>query len=240
MQNFKDDNDDEGTIWFSDTGAEEKVLDYLEQKAEEGLLIKSVEEEMALGRRSTTFLDLGTGNGHMLFALQDAGFEGVMMGVDYSDHAVRLAQEINRSRNPQDHHKDCVKDVYFQRCDILSGEKLAASRDRDGISIPDEWDVVLDKGTFDAISLSPETDSLGRRDFENYPSRVKALVNYGGLFIITSCNWTQEELIGWFAGNADPEFGTFKLMDSLKYAQFKFGGKSGQSVVTLVFVKKKY
>jgi len=52
--------------------------------------------------------------------------------------------------------------------------------------------VVLDKGTYDAISLMPG-DSLGAR--HRYLDTVKSLVTPGGLFSITSCNWTKEQLM---------------------------------------------
>jgi hypothetical protein len=51
----------------------------------------------------------------------------------------------------------------------------------------------------------------------------------GGRFLITSCNWTEEELKGWFAG------GELEFEGKVKYPSFTFGGKTGSSVVTLCF-----
>ena len=48
-----------------------------------------------------------------------------------------------------------------------------------------------DKGTYDAINLCPE-DPLDKR--EKYLCNVHKLLCDGGLFIVTSVNWTQEEL----------------------------------------------
>ena len=53
------------------------------------------------------------------------------------------------------------------------------------------YDVVLDKGTYDAICMNPDDAQNQRR---KYQQTVSHLVRSGGLFIITSCNWTQAEL----------------------------------------------
>jgi len=227
IENYVDDSDNQGTVWFSDSGAEEKVEQYLEDLASEGRLIKNLEEIEGTDGVPTSFLDLGTGNGHMLFSLRDGDWRGFMLGVDYSAASVKLAAEINESR-------DVDTSVAFQEYDILSGDGFPNQpRAESG------FDVVLDKGTFDAISLSSDKDSSGRRIFETYNSRVKPLVKIGGLFIITSCNWTEDELRTWFEGEDASAPDCFKLKDRLEYPKFTFGGKSGQSVVTLVFTKER-
>ncbi|KAJ9637174.1 Protein-lysine N-methyltransferase efm4 [Coniosporium tulheliwenetii] len=133
---------DEGTVWFSDADAEDKVLSYLE----------SLDDEGVLDKRDTSFLDLGTGNGHMLFALRDAGWEGRMVGVDYSGASVRLARQVQEKRVRDlrdDEGEESGGDaVLFEEWDILNFEA--------GEWLGDGFDVVLDKGTFDAISLSGE------------------------------------------------------------------------------------
>lgn len=58
------------------------------------------------------------------------------------------------------------------------------------------YSVALDKGTYDAISLSPiqvkEKCSL-------YIKKVHDIVKPNGLFIITTCNWTDKEIISQFS-----------------------------------------
>jgi hypothetical protein len=63
--------------------------------------------------------------------------------------------------------------------------------------LPDQWDLVLDKGTFDALCLSqePVTEKGGRLPSVVYPEQVARLVKEGGYFLITSCNFTQEEVV---------------------------------------------
>lgn len=207
LDNFATNADDEGTIWFSDAGAEERMLTFLEDLSDEGMLDKE----------TARMLDVGTGNGHLLFALREDEWDGALVGVDYSTQSVRLAKDIGRSKG------EGHADISFCEWDILSqgpGEWLG-----------DGFDVVLDKGTFDAICLSQDTDTAGRRICEGYREKVEPLVKAGGRFLITSCNWTEEELRSWFHG------GHFTFAGKVKYPSFTFGGKTGSSVVTLCFEK---
>jgi EEF1A lysine methyltransferase 2 len=100
------------------------------------------------------------------------------------------------------------------------------------------FDVVLDKGTFDAISLAEErlggdADGEGKRLCEGYKDRILPLVKEGGLFLVTSCNWTEEELRRWFGG------GELAFETGLRYRSFRFGGREGQSISSVCFRKRK-
>ncbi|KAL5116876.1 Protein-lysine N-methyltransferase efm4 [Pleosporales sp. CAS-2024a] len=205
--NFASNANDEGTIWFSDAGAEERMLAFLEDLSDEGALKKS----------STRFLDLGTGNGHLLFALREEEWEGELVGVDYSSESIKLAGEIRASKGAE------YETIQLEEWDILSQEP--------GTWLGEGFHVVLDKGTFDAICLSQDEDAQGRRICEGYKERVEPLVKKGGRLLITSCNWTEEELKSWFDG------GCFRCTGKVKYPSFTFGGKTGSSVVTLCFEK---
>jgi SAM-dependent methyltransferase len=210
--NFAANAGDEGTVWFSDAGAEERMLAFLEQLSDEGALHKDGSEGEA-----ARFLDLGTGNGHLLFALREDEWCGAMVGVDYSTESVRLAGAIRDNKGAD------YGDIALHEWDILTQEP--------GAWLDGGFDVVLDKGTFDAICLSQDTDAAGRRVCEGYRERVEPLVRPGGRFLITSCNWTEEELRAWFEG------GAFSFAGKVKYPSFTFGGKTGSSVVTLCFHK---
>ncbi|KAH8701292.1 S-adenosyl-L-methionine-dependent methyltransferase [Phaeosphaeriaceae sp. PMI808] len=211
--NFASNAADEGTIWFSDAGAEERMLAFLENLSDEGSLLKEDSENNGTAAR---FLDLGTGNGHLLFALREDEWCGAMVGVDYSTQSVQLAQTIRDTKG------DEYKDIAFHEWDILSQEP-------DLVWLAGGFDIVLDKGTFDAICLSQDMDAQGRRICEGYREKVEPLVKQGGHFLITSCNWTEEELRAWF------ERGLFSFAAKVKYPSFTFGGKTGSSVVTLCF-----
>jgi SAM-dependent methyltransferase len=204
-ENFSANTSDEGTIWFSDAGAEERMLSFLEDMSDEGTLSKD----------TARFVDLGTGNGHLLFALREDEWEGEMVGVDYSTQSVTLASSIRNAKG------DAYEDIRFEEWDVLSQPP--------GTWLGEGFDVVLDKGTFDAICLSQEKDAQGRRICEGYREKVEPLIKKGGRFLITSCNWTEEELRGWFGG------GELEFEGKVKYPSFTFGGKTGSSVVTLCF-----
>ena len=225
-------------MWFSDAGAEEKIINYLEKLASDGTLLKGRISDSSSA--PTTFLDLGTGNGHLLFSLRDNGWEGHMLGVDYSYPSINFARSISL-RRVEVHYKTFLEDgfdfgsdmqpVHFEVYDVMKPRPTPGMLARG-------FDVLLDKGTFDAVSLSWEVDDNGKRIPENYPEKVKPLLRNGGLLIITSCNWTEEELEDWFTKNNDSKIGAFVLRDKIKYKKFSFGGKSGQSVATLCFEKR--
>ena len=62
-----------------------------------------------------------------------------------------------------------------------------------------QYDVCHDKGTYDAICLNPNDPKEKRK---RYHSNVRKLLKDGALFVITSCNWTEEELKSHFeSGN---------------------------------------
>lgn len=208
--------EDEGTIWFDENGAEEAVVKLLDELEEEGHIQRD-------GENASRFLDLGTGNGHMLFTLREGEdedgegkWEGGMVGVDYSPASVELARKIQTQRDIQPH-------VRFEEWDLLKAE-------------PEDWhdrelgfDVVLDKGTFDAISLMPQTEGE-EHSCETYRRKVEPLLAPNGFLVVTSCNWTKDELLSWLT---PAEGGQLEFFADAKYPSFTFGGQTGQSIVTM-------
>jgi hypothetical protein len=96
------------------------------------------------------------------------------------------------------------------------------------------FDIVLDKGTFDAVSLAD--DAKTTRVCERYPRIAQRLVRAGGFVVVTSCNWTEEELVSWFVGD-DEQGGNDRLVvwGRVEYPRFRFGGHEGQGVSTVCF-----
>ena len=154
----------------------------------------------------------------MLFLLKEkGGFKGPMTGVDYSPQSVELCQTLAANKGLAE---EAMK---FRLWDIMGSEAPVSL---------DVYDVVLDKGTFDAVSLSQATDRLGRRICEGYSKRVEPLIREGGLLLVTSCNWTESELRRWF------EHENLEPVDRIGYPVFSFGGQTGQSVCSVCFRKK--
>ncbi|KAG5287719.1 hypothetical protein I7I53_08111 [Histoplasma capsulatum var. duboisii H88] len=73
---------------------------------------------------------------------------------------------------------------------------------------------------------------------ERYPEIVRGLVRREGFLVVTSCNWTEEELIKWFTRReAGENEGGDRLVvwDRVEYPKFRFGGQEGQGVCTVCF-----
>jgi hypothetical protein len=153
-------------------------------------------------------------------------WEGRMLGVDYSEKSVEFARRIAEDKGVGSGTAE--KEVEFRWWDVMSQDPVGIvleGRNEQG------WDVVLDKGTFDAISLSEEKDTNGRRICEGYKERVVPLIRDEGILLVTSCNWTEEELVTWFQG------GELEYVNTIKYKSFSFGGRKGQTISSVCFRK---
>lgn len=118
-----------------------------------------------------SILEIGCGNGTLVLALLEAGYPAShLSGIDYSVGAVKLASSIASARGVG---------IVFNSCDFLTEDPPVVSHTQHGV-----WDLLLDKGTFDAIALG-EKDEIGRSPAVNYPGRVQKLLAPGGYFLIT-------------------------------------------------------
>jgi len=159
-----------------------------------------------IGKQSKV-LDLGCGNGMFLVALANEGFNQ-LTGVDYSPKAVELAQNIAQ---------DNQLSISYKVADLTQPQDALG-----------QFDVVHDKGTYDAVSLCPDNPKEKRA---LYLATVEKLLRTAdSLFVITSCNWTEEELEASFAEK-------FVKHHTIPTPTFKFGGKVGNVVTSVVFKK---
>ena len=71
-----------------------------------------------------------------------------------------------------------------------------------------QYDLCIDKGTYDAISLNPDESRENRK---RYRSAVHELTKRHGLFLITSCNWTVAQLKSFFVDNGRWNF--FQILE---------------------------
>jgi len=162
-------------------------------------------------------LEVGSGNGTLLFALLDAEYQPERMsGIDYSPGSIKLAESIAVTRRGDK--------ISFHLCDFLK---------EDPPTLPYEnnagWDLILDKGTFDAIALM-EKDSSGLAPADGYPPKIARLLKPGGYFLITSCNFTEEELKAKFQLSVE-------YHSRIQHATFTFGGRSGSICSSVAFQK---
>lgn len=187
IENFQQNPNDTGENWFDDVGAENRVVDFIAERA---------------ASRLVSILDLGCGNGRLLFSIKDANVEGDFLGIDYAASSVDLARSVAMAEG--------YDDVAFQHVDFINNREWTSKT----------YDYVLDKGTLDAIALCGDPEAPKR-----YVEAVLPRVNSGGLLVITSCNFTQDELAALFG----------LPFTTIKYPEFSFGGQKGSSVVTLAF-----
>ncbi|XP_073402517.1 EEF1A lysine methyltransferase 2 isoform X1 [Dendrobates tinctorius] len=158
---------------------------------------------------TASIVDIGTGNGMLLVELAKSGYSN-LTGIDYCSDAIALAKNI------------CEKEGLSRSVNLQVADFLGS------FSPPEQYDIGLDKGTFDAVSLDPRCAELKR---SLYIQSLCRILKPNGRFIITSCNWTKDELLQQF-GNE------FEMTDELPTPTFSFGGHSGHSVTALVFRRR--
>uniref|UniRef100_A0A3P8SDS9 EEF1A lysine methyltransferase 2 n=1 Tax=Amphiprion percula TaxID=161767 RepID=A0A3P8SDS9_AMPPE len=154
---------------------------------------------------NAAILDIGTGNGTFLVELAKSGYKN-LTGIDYSPASVELARNVLQAVDVSD---VTVKEMDFLNC---QGELKG-------------FDVCIDKGTFDAISLNPDNTKEGKK---LYLEALKVALKDKGFFAITSCNWTKEQLLERFSEG-------FEFVQELPTPSFQFGGKTGNSVAAVIF-----
>ncbi|KAJ2866859.1 Protein-lysine N-methyltransferase efm4 [Coemansia aciculifera] len=194
---------DIGEVWFGEDTAAKMVT----------WVCNSIEDTEA------RILDVGCGNGHLLLELVEDGYTN-LTGTDYSPQAIELAKGIANSRGLGD-------TITFVEQDFLSPAEVAR------IAGDDKFDVVLDKGTYDAICLKPKDSGadVDQKAIDTYPESVVGSLKDSGVFLITSCNWTEDELVARFAIHLE-------CVGRVKHRSFKFGGAVGQTVATVAFKKR--
>ncbi|PWN43033.1 hypothetical protein IE81DRAFT_274353, partial [Ceraceosorus guamensis] len=189
--------EEEGEIWFGQQAARRMVLQL---------------KQLHLG--SPTILDLGTGNGMLLHDVleEELTEPEKLMGVDYSAGSVELARSIAQER------RRGLERVRWQVLDLVSDEQ--------SVGACGQWDVLLDKGTLDAIALSTHSEAA----ITAYVRSTRKLRSPAGVLILTSCNFTLQELERLFT--QDQSIGDEdEVVESNVAAPptFSFGGRTGST-----------
>ncbi|EIW73322.1 hypothetical protein TREMEDRAFT_67326 [Tremella mesenterica DSM 1558] len=207
---------DEGEVWFGESSVKK--------------MRKWAHDHLPPSSSPIRILECGSGNGTLLLSFLTSPIGSIpqkyhLTGIDYSPTAILLSQKVEHARREMEIDEDeeisNICEVEWRVGDLL----------RDNMK--EQWDLVLDKGTFDALCLSSdpvEEDKLKRLPSQVYPERIARLVKEGGFFLITSCNFTEEEIRRKYER---PELGS----SSVPHKSFTFGGKSGTIVCTVAFQK---
>lgn len=154
---------------------------------------------------------IGCGNGMMLIELYREEFTN-LTGADYSENAIELASQIA---------KDQQMNINYVVLDLLDQADVEQKFGNQ------PFDIIHDKGTYDAISLHPDNPQEKRN---KYISILHSLAAADGLLILSSCNWTEIELVTALKG----KFEKFKMIPT---PTFRFGGSEGSVVTQIVFKK---
>ena len=159
-----------------------------------------------------SIVDIGCGNGTFLNKLHEEGYAN-LCGIDYSLPGIHLAQSKLSFECPL-LHIDLLDEVQLQSAHLA------------------RYDVVFDKGTFDAISLQNigETEDRIAVLLPKYVGSIKQLLSPDGSFIITSCNWNMIEMVSMFK--------EFSLIGTVPHRTFTYGSLQGQDVSTCIFSNK--
>ncbi|KAE8679748.1 putative S-adenosyl-L-methionine-dependent methyltransferases superfamily protein [Hibiscus syriacus] len=166
-------------------------------------------------------LDIGTGNGLLLQELAKQGFTD-LTGIDYSEGTIDVA------RSHAD--RDGFSSIKFLVDDIIETK------------LEKQFQLVMDKGTLDAIGLHPD----GPIKRMMYWDSVSKLVAPGGVLVITSCNHTKDELVHEVESFNQRNTGMpqethtdrprFRYLNHVRtYPTFMFGGSLGTHVATVAF-----
>lgn len=171
-------------------------------------------------------MDLGTGNGHLLFQMQQEfdhqlqeQLSYTMKGIDYSSDSIRFANTINQEK----YH---LQQLSFDQADLLLKSDAFIQLHHG------KFDILLDKGTLDAIALNqdliPEFDNQIGMDI--YPHQVKKLMHQKSILLVTSCNFTRSELIRIITPSG------LQVWDQIEYPTFEFGGAKGSTICSIAFI----
>lgn len=243
LANFEGNEGDIGEVWFGED-VQERVCDWIalgcqDDEGEESEDPAQYGSEAFPGVRhmKSRVLDVGCGNAAALVYLaKEYNFEH-LTGVDYSEPGIELARKVVAREEATSHISLAVLDL--MHLDGLYQRHLQG--------IPETFDILFDKGTFDAICLN-EDKTMRSKYVSTIVSMMKTNSSY---FVITSCNWTQAEVIQMFesmslyevrqsnhaglAKVADHEGKSLKMFKTLKHPEFSFGGRTGSAVATVAF-----
>lgn len=237
LKNFSEDGD-EGEIWFG-LSLNKNIADWVHERMKSHLL------EIARSPKHIKVIDIGCGNCQLLITLNniirsgsskkhDEEIRPTLLGIDFAPSAVELSKQILMA-SPNELDRNHIK---VDQCDFLEHDQVNEVARPNG----ETYDFVLDKGTFDAICLIAEGQDSDQVPIaiERYKKSLASLLHLNSVFVLASCNNTEDELIKSFCGPLlhDSDYGTghsLKTIGKIKTPTFSFGGKTGSQVACLIF-----
>ncbi|RWS29288.1 protein-lysine N-methyltransferase METTL10-like protein [Leptotrombidium deliense] len=165
--------------------------------------------------KSVSIIEIGSGNGQLLMDLSKCGFK-TLFGIDYSSEAIHFSKLLRDSLQMSD-------SIEFEEADFLVYNFQESS------VLSKQYDIVIDKGTFDAICLNP--DANDEQIKVTYYTNICKYLKRNGLFMLTSCNWTKSEILDQISAAKC----SLTLFDEIETPKFTFGGNTGNKVVSLIF-----
>ncbi|KAK8845596.1 hypothetical protein IAR55_006312 [Kwoniella newhampshirensis] len=243
---------DEGEVWFGETAVSK--------------MRKWAVKHLPPSITPIRILECGSGNGTLLLSFLTSPAEKGpqpfhLTGIDYCDSAAVLARSIEQTRRETLEEEIDEDEEVINPCEV---EWRVEDLLRKEFGQEEKWDLVMDKGTFDALCLSDEpVDESGRLPSQVYPERMSKLVKEGGFFLITSCNFTEEEIKKKYTKDglgfqyqqveSSANLSVLPLLllaqlllsiafhavysSSVPHPSFAFGGKAGTTVCTVAFQK---
>jgi SAM-dependent methyltransferase len=205
INQFKNNTDLIGEIWFGKQ-VHKKILSYI--------------NENYGSDKNFKILDVGCGNAAFLLKLSKLGYSN-LYGMDYSEKSIELAQEIINEKSKKNEN---MKNIILFQDDIKNGKKLDSS----------DFDLIHDKGTFDAFMSSKENKSEEYIQYILNYCKISNDIKNSSILIITSCNFSKPELIKFF-DNKEGDKNIFTFANEIPHKSFTFGGQSGQPVTTLIY-----
>jgi hypothetical protein len=115
--------------------------------------------------------------------------------------------------------------IYLQRCDFLDLNQVSQ------LNQGKKFDFIVDKGTFDAICLLSSDANSGVR--EQYKQSIREVSKKGTIFILASCNHTEDELLNVLKEKPHDRL-NIELIGRIETPKIMFGGKEGSQVCCLV------
>ncbi|KAI6170113.1 Methyltranfer-dom domain-containing protein [Aphelenchoides besseyi] len=205
-----------GTKEYWDQRYESELKNFKESGTEETIWFGKVAENRILEflttnlPKSSRIIDLGCAGGSILKKLHSRGFTS-LCGADYSEKAIELARESSTDLG-----------IDYQVADLAA--------DQTPVELCGRFDCVLDKGTWDAMSLSRESkiEAYRRTIVELFDQQNDSVDRF---FVLISCNFTVDELKSQFLCDTRLRF----HCELPSKQRFTFGGKSGQTTSGIVF-----